>query len=207
MLFATESVDFTRPVGIIRLSDGRVLKNVTFVKFGADIVLMRSNLGPVGVRYEALPEDIRASAEQKRPGGPRWFAGDTSGNTEKIEGQIFIQTAGASSYKFGNTNVYAFDLYALDYFNQLGKPIHLPKPIHVTTTDADGKFTLKVPLDRPYFIFAQAERLTGDAASQNLSTSTYEWRVPMSAVRKGKLLLLSSDFRFSSSNVEIEKVD
>jgi flagellin-like hook-associated protein FlgL len=159
----------------------------------------------LGLRYEALPDDIRAIAEQKRPGGARWFAGDTSGNTEAINGQIFVQTKGNSSYKFGNTTVYAFDLSLLGNFTDGSKSVNLPKPIHQTTTDADGKFTLKVPIDRPYFIFSQANRLMVDGI--NTSNEGHEWRVPMSQVRAGKLLILSNDNDLPVSKVEIEKMN
>ena len=205
LLAVESSIDLTKPVPVMRLSDGRVLKNTTFVKFGPETVLVRSNLGPLGIRYEAFSDDVRAAAEQKRPGGPRWFAGDTSGNTETINGQIFVQTAGNSSYKFGNVEVYAFDLGALDNFNQPAKKIYLPKPIHVTTTDADGKFTLKVPLDRPYFIFAQASRLLVNGTESY--NEGHEWHIPMSAIRRGKLLLLSNENRSPVTAVEIEKVN
>jgi hypothetical protein len=201
---AAAQVDLSKPVPVIRLPDGRVHKNVTFLKFGPAIVTIRSHLGTSVIRYEFLPDDVRSAAEQQRPGGPKWFPGDTSGNTEVIEGQVFLQTQGASSYKFGNTEVYAFDLALLTHLdNTGGKRVRLPLPIHRTTTDADGKFTLKVPVDRPYFIFCQASRFI--AAGDLSETVSYEWRVPMSAVRQGKLLQLSSEHRFPVSRVEIEE--
>lgn len=200
---ASAQVDLSKPVPVMRLADGRVLKNVQFVKFGPATVTLKSHLGAAVIRYEFLPDDVRAAAEQQRAGGAKWFPGDTSGNTEKIEGQVFIQTQGESSYKFGNTTVYAFDLALLSNLeNAQGKLIRLPRPIHTTTTDADGKFTLKVPMDRPYFIFCQASRLVDASIG---ASATYEWRVPMSAVRQGKLLTLASDHRFSPTKVQIEE--
>lgn len=188
----------------VRLADGRVLRNVTFGRAGADTVVLRAASGPVAVRYEALPDDVRAAAEKRRPGGPRWFAGDTSGNTDTVEGQVFIQTAGAGSYKFGEVDVYAFDLALLQNFHHPSQGVvRLPRPIHRTTTDADGRFTLKLPRDRPYFIFAQASRLR--VAGPDTWTERFEWRVPMDAVRAGKPLLLSSDHRTTyTARLEIE---
>lgn len=199
------AVDLSKPVPVIRLADGRVLKNVTFSKFGGETVVMKSNLGAVVVRYDALPDDVRSAAEQKRPGGAKWFAGDTSGNSEKIEGQVFVQTQGAGAYKFGNCEVYAFDLSALSYFDatKQGK-VYLPRPIHRTVTDGDGKFTLIVPVDRPFFVFVQASRLI-DGGGFPL-TQKFEWRIPMSDIRKGRLLLLSNDNRSSLSDVQVEQV-
>lgn len=196
-----------KPLPVVRLSDGRVLRNVTFARYGGQTVTLRSHAGPVTVRYEALPDDVRSAAEQKRPGGPKWFAGDTSENTLSIEGQVFIATAGAGAYKFGNVDVYAFDVAAWQSFSQRSQGgVRLPRPIHKVTTDADGKFTLKVPVDRAFFIFAQASRLR--TAGLDSWTERFEWRVPMSAVREGQLLRLSDQHREPfTERLEIERVD
>lgn len=194
---AALGVDLSAPVPVMRLPDGRVLRGATFTKYGPELVTIRSNLGPLSVRYELLPDDIRAEAERHRPGGPRWFAGDTSGNTQTINGQIFVQTVGAGAYKFGNVDVYAIDLAALSNFSQPGK-VKLPRPIHMTTTDADGKFALRVPIDRPYFIFAQASRLVE-------TVRLYQWQIPMSDVRAGKPLALTQDNKSPVRRVEIEQ--
>ncbi len=201
-----EGINLSKPVPVIRLPDGRVLKAVTFAKFNFENVLLRSSLGSIVVRYDALPDDVRAAAEQKRPGGAKWFPGDTSGNTETVTGQIFIQTRGNSSYKFGNVTVYAFDINSLTNLDvPSDQTPRLPKPIHQTTSDADGKFQLKVPLDRPYFIFAQATRLI--VVGSNTENENYEWHVPVSAIRAGKQLLLSGENAMTGRLVEIEKVE
>jgi hypothetical protein len=186
--FAAE-VDLTKPIAAIRLPDGRILKNVTFTKYGPETISTKSSLGFLAIRYEALPDDIRAAAEQKRPGGAKWFPGDTSGNTEKIEGQIFVTTLGAGSYKFSSVEVYAFDLAALDFFKHAQGTVNLPRPISVATSDADGKFILKVPITRPYFIFAQALRLR--TVGPDTYPEVHEWRVPMNEIRQGRPLFLS----------------
>ena len=181
------------------LSDGYVIKKGVVRKCGPELVVFVSGAGVIkSARYEALPDDVRSQLEQFRLGGPRWFPGETSGNTDAIEGQLFIQTNGAGAYKFGNTTVYAFDLALLSAFSS-DRLVRLPKPINQVDTDGDGKFVLKVPRSRPYFIFAQAHRLLSDGGVERI-----EWRVPMSAVRKGKTLSLSSDYRFPYSYVEIE---
>lgn len=189
---------------VLRLSDGRVLKNVTFTRYGIENVTMRSHLGPVTVRYDALPDDVRGAAEQRRPGGAKWFAGDTSGNTRAIEGQVFIQTRGAGAYKFGGVEVYAFDLAALSRFQGSGE-VQLPRPIHKTTTDGDGKFVLKVPVDRACFIFAQASRLR--AVGLEEWNEVFQWRVPDSEVRANKPVLLSQENKAEPRKVNIEPVN
>jgi hypothetical protein len=188
---------------VVMLSTGRVLKKPVVRKCGAEMVVLAGTGWTQSVRYDALPDDVRSALEPFRPGGAQWFSGDTSANTIEIEGQIFVQTNGASSYKFGDTEVYLFDLYALEKFTGDGTMVLLPKPIHKTTTDADGKFKLRVPKNKPYFIFAQTSRFI--AAGELSSTERYEWRVPMSAVRKGQTLRLASEFRYPSSLVQIEE--
>lgn len=185
------------------LSTGRVLKKAQVKKCTVDLVVLSGTGWIESVRYEALPDDVRSQLEPFRPGGPRWFAGDTSDNTIEFEGQIFIQTAGASSYKFGNVDVYLFDLHLLSRFSGDTKNVSLPRPLHKTTTDADGKFKLRAPKNKPYFIFAQSSRVI--AAGDVSETLLYEWRVPMSAVRKGQLLKLSTEYRYPASLVTIEE--
>lgn len=188
---------------VVMLSTGRILKKPVVKKCGSEMVVLGGSGWTESVRYEALPDDVRSVLEPFRPGGARWFAGDTSANTLEIDGQIFIQTQGASSYKFGNVDVYLFDLHVLSRFSGDTKQIHLPRPLHKTTTDADGKFKLRVPKTKPYFIFAQSSRMV--VAGESSETLLYEWRVPMSAVRKGQTLKLASDYRFPVSDVTIEE--
>lgn len=187
---------------VLMLSTGRVLKKAVVRKCGPELVTLAGPGWSTSVRYDALPDDVRSILEPHRPGGARWFPGDTSGNTLEIEGQIFIQTQGSSSYKFGDVDVYAFDLYLLNKFTGDGTTVYLSKPIHKTTTDADGKFKLRVPKNKPYFIFAQTHRFI--AAGTLSENEYYEWRVPMSAVRKGQTLRLASEHRHPVSRVVIE---
>lgn len=206
LLFATSAAtEVTYPTlpEVVMLSTGRVLKKAVVKKAGPELVTVGGNGWSESVRYEAFPDDVRSVLEPLRPGGARWFPGDTSANTLEIEGQIFIQTVGASSYKFGNVDVYLFDSHALSRFSGDTTLVHLPRPIHKTTTDADGKFKLRVPKNKPYFIFAQTSRERPGV--ETMITETYEWRVPMSAVRKGQTLKLSSDYRYPLSQVEIEE--
>ena len=203
----TRGVELTKDVfpelpEMMMLSDGFVIKKGVVKKCGPELVTITGASGLKSVRYEAFPDDVRSQLEKFRPGGPRWFPGDTGGSTLNIEGQIFIQTQGSSSYKFGNVTVYAFDLNLLSNFSAPGTVVRLQKPIHQAETDADGKFTIKVPKGRAYFIFAQASRFV--AAGVDSYTQNFEWRVPMSAVRKGQLLKMSADYRYPSSQVEIE---
>lgn len=196
-------VDLSKPVPRLRLPDGRILENVQFVSFKTVDVFVRFKAGSMVLRYEVLPDDIRAAAEQKRPGGPRWFPGETAENSEEITGQVFVQTAGAGAYKFGEVKVYAFAAAHLDAWQRVGfdQVVHLPRPLSVATTDGDGKYRLRVPKNTPYFIFCQTTRMFSDG------THEYnEWRVPGETFKTAKeAFLTGANASPRSRKVEIEE--
>jgi hypothetical protein len=188
-----------KPIDALRLPDGRVLKKAVLAEFKAEHVLVRHAGGAAVVRYEFLPDAVRGTAEQKRPGGPRWFPGDTSADTLKYSGQVYVQTRGSGPYKFGATPVYVFDLNYLEFWKQPGV-VRLPKAIYETVTDADGKFTISVPADRPFFIFAQATRLVSSDHTEQL-----EWRVPGDSFKFPDNAALNNDNVSAFRTVVIEE--
>lgn len=195
-------VDLSKPVAVVRLADGQILQNVAFAGFKTETVLLKHAGGFSVVRYEFLPADLRAAAELKRPGGPRYFAGETAAEKVTISGQVFIQTVGLASYKLGNVAVYAFQADSLELLNApIGIP-QLPKPIAQTVTDADGRFKLTVPKGTPYFLFAQAERGMSDG-----TTERFEWHVPDSEIKYPDQVNLSDHWRYSYRRVQIEPVE
>ena len=203
LLFAAQrsaAVDLTKPIPTVALADGRVMKNVTFANYRADTVLMRYAGGAMAIRYEFLPADVRAAVEEKRPGGPRTPAADTGAKTISIAGQCFVQTQGAGSYIFGNVTVYAFDLeYLKTWETTNALSVKLPAPITEAVTDAQGRFKLSIPENRPYFIFAQAQRTVGGHIER------LEWHVPNSEIKPGVDLLLSNaPWRVTWRQVDIE---
>jgi len=201
-LYAAETIDLSKPVPRLRLADGRILQDVQFVNFKTLDIFIRHRAGSMALRYEALPDELRAVAEQKRPGGPRWFPGDTAERQLAIEGQVFVTTRGASTYKFGEVKVYAFDAQHLDAWNRVGfdKVVRLPKALAVATTDADGKFKLSVPKDTVYFLFCQTSRLIGNETEYN------EWRVPGETFKNPKEAYLSGkNLSPRTEKVEIEE--
>jgi len=204
--FAGAQVDLSKPVPRIRLADGRILQDVKFVTFKPLDVLIRHRAGPMAIRYEALPDDIRAAAEQQRPGGPKWFPGEGAENSISIEGQVFVQTRGEGAYKFGEAKVYAFAAEHLKAWDRVsrGQVVQLPKPLAVATTDGDGKFRLTVPKDTPYFIFCQASRLI--AAGAQSFTEVNEWRVPGEQFKNPKeAFLTGKNAEAQASKVAIEE--
>lgn len=181
-------IDLSKPVPRLRLADGRILQDVTFVQFKALDVFIRHKTGSMSLRYEALPDEIRAAAEQKRPGGPRWYPGETAPSNVVLEGQVFVQTKGAGPYKFGNVKVYAFDAVHLKTWDETyQREIRLPKPLAVATTDGDGRFKLSVPKDAPYFIYCATHRILGKSEEFN------EWRVPGEKFKNPKEIVLNND--------------
>lgn len=179
-------IDLSKAVPLMRLPDGRVLKNVQFVKFGPDTVTLKSHLGPALVRYEFLPDDVRAEAEKQRPGGPKWFPGETAEQVLTLQGQVFVQTRGAGSYQFGGVKVYAFDSRHLREWETNMMEIKLPKPLSVATTDGDGRFKMKVPKDVSFFIYCYTSRLLSvDVTERN------EWRVPFEKFKSAEEIILS----------------
>lgn len=196
-------VDLSKPLPRLRLPDGRILQDVTFVNFKTLDIFVRHKAGSLSLRYEALPDEVRAAAEQKRPGGPRWFPGDTVANSISIEGQVFVQTRGAGAYKFGEVKVYAFASAHLDAWKRVGfdQVVRLPKPLSVSTTDGDGKFRLNVPRDTPYFLFCQTSRLFADGSHE-----FNEWRVPGEEFKNPKEAFLTGrNTSPHTGKVEIEE--
>lgn len=114
---------------------------------------------------------------------------------------MFIQTRGAGPYKFGDVPVYAFPVESLDVWSMTPTgTVKLPPPMAETITDADGKFRLSVPKGKPFFLFAQAQRLMADG-----TTERFEWRAPSTEIKHFNQVNLSSDWRFPRRPVEIEK--
>jgi len=185
----------------LQLADGRILKKAVCAEFKADGVLVRYAGGSLFMRYEAFPQDFRAEVEQHRPGGPRYYQGETAVKKTEVSGQVFITTRGAGAYKFPGVKVYAFAAEHLALFDFNSNPVCLPKPLTMTTTDADGKFTLELPSGSAFFLFAQAGRLAGD------HSESFEWRVPGDSIKDKKHAMINEDFRYQPRPVVIEPMD
>jgi len=198
---AVDTVDLTKPLPRLRLADGRILQNVEFRQFKALEIFVKHNAGFLSLRYEALPDDIRASAEQKRPGGPRWFPGDTATASRLVAGQVFVQTPGMGPYKFGEVTVYAFAAEQFKAWDSVGfdRVVRLPKALSQTTTDGDGRFKLNIPKDTPFFLFCQTSRVFSDG-----SREYNEWRVPGEKFKNLAEAILNSENTSPRSEVVIE---
>lgn len=188
------------------LSDGRILKNATISGFTSETVVVRHASGSTLLRYEFLPDEQRAAAEKKRPGGARWFGRKSgaptapSADSLTIRGQVFITTAGAGAYKFSGITVHAFPASAIGaweatYIN----PVVVPRPLSSATTDGDGRFVLEVPRRGGYLLWAQASRMYSDGA-----WGRYEWRVPSTDITSPDNLIMSDKWRFEPRNIKFD---
>lgn len=184
---------------LVQLKDGRVLKKVTLANPNQTGVLLRQAGGEsLFVRYEFLPEVLREAAEAIRPGGPRPKT-TAEGTSKMVEfsGQIYVTTRGAGAYKFSGVRIYVFPLSAWDtWANTNLNPVELPRPLAQTTSDGDGRFTLKVPEGVAGFVFAQATRSVGGKTEHN------EWHVPLQA--GDPVLLNNTNLHGSFRPVKIE---
>jgi hypothetical protein len=196
---ASAAVDLSKPLPVLTLADGRQLKNATFATYRTFDVTVRHAGGSAVLRYEALPDEVRIEAEKRRPGGPRMAAGSTAVQKSTVSGQVFVTTVGAGAYKFSNVEVHAFPIEAMDAWVTNINPVQLPRPLASTRTDADGRFTIDVPKDVVFFLFAQASRMLPDGTQVS-----YEWRAPSAELKRRDQVFLSSEWRFPVRPVKIE---
>ncbi len=193
-------VDLSKPVPRLPLSDGRVLEEVVVEKFRFLDVIVKHRRGMAVLRYEALPDEVRAAAEQQRPGGPKWFPGEVAANRIDIEGQVFVQTRGAGPYKFGNVKVYAFEVKHLDAWETNLMTVKLPKPLVEATTDGDGRFKLSLPKDTPWFIYCRTRRIVGQFTENN------EWRVRGESFKNAKQVVLANE-NLSNGPIKVVEIE
>ena len=101
---------------------------------------------------------------------------------KEVKGEVFIVTQGAGNYKLGLVNIlaipedsiktYASNKSSTEFFLDPDKYFtQLPHGVATATTDADGKFTLKLPKAGRYVFAARAERKVVD------KTEKYYWLV------------------------------
>lgn len=190
----------------LALSDGRILQDATIGGFTAETVVVRHKRGSAVLRYEFLPDEQRAAAEKKRPGGPRWFARQSGSTTTAsadslaVKGQVFITTRGAGAYKFSGVTVHAFPSSAIGAWGATYvNPVQLPRPLSSTTTDADGRFALFVPKGSAYVLWVQAGRLGPGGFEE-----TYEWRVPSTDITSPDNVTMSDKWLVQPRPIRID---
>lgn len=186
-----------QPIAELKLTNGKVFRNVSVVRYGKDSVTLKSDagIGPLPYSYIPQPERGLMLAERDRPQPTA-----KAPAKREIAGQVFITTRGAGSYKFSGVNVIAYPKiqYAVasdrakflarsgdddSYQESWTKQLADISPIARVTTDADGKFTLTLPPNESaVFLYCLATRLTSRYVADRLTsfTEVYMWVVPVS---------------------------
>ena len=175
----------------VLLTSGLQLKNVSVVRWTKETVILKHSGGRDPISYASIVPAQRPIFEKWRDielgnlvqGQLKVTPGEPA--RKILNGQIFISTNGAGSYKLGGVTVRAYPISVLAAFYN-GALVYLPKPLSKTVTDADGKFTMAAPTEL-FFIFAQAKRLT-ESGWEN-----YAWHVAADKFPNPDFLILSND--------------
>jgi hypothetical protein len=104
-----------------------------------------------------------------------------------VSGQAYLQTIDQGPMKLAAMKVYAIPLAALSKFDDVDAEITLPTPLAKTVTDVDGKFTLKIPTDQPFFIFAM-----GGYTTHRGRYITFEWHIAQADISDPSSLQLQN---------------
>ena len=191
----------------LKLSNGVTLHHATPTRWASDYVVVKhaNGIDPVQYRYIA-PEQrpvVLAMKEQAAAAAPTPAplarTAPTAPTNTTLEGQAFIVTRGAGNYKLGGMLIYVFPAERLKAFDGYAT-VELGEPTTTATTDADGKFRLKLADDGEFFLFARVSRLTG------ASRESYEWIVLSAQITdRSNVLLSSNNNREPTRQVKIGK--
>lgn len=162
----------------IVLTSGRVLKDVTVIRWEKNRVLIRWAGGKEPIPFSIFKSPSQAEVERMSRG-----LEDYSG---EISGQIYLVTNGAGSYKFANAEVYLTPLGAD------GKPSRSKDSSIYARTDADGRFVIKKAASGPFILRCTARRMVGG------STQFYHWNLIARELRDPKNVVMSN------SNISID---
>ena len=173
----------------LKLIQGPVLRNLTFERFGHDYVVVRYNGTLTPIQFIHIDPTQRAAVFAYRDALQAKSAVPAKTDALKptvIEGQAFIVTQGAGSYKLGGMTVYALPLSALSNLDDaMGTP-DLGPPLGSVETDGDGRFKFKLPTGDPCLIFAHgSRRLT-------YGIEFYEWAIKSLDIGDASNLLLTN---------------
>lgn len=196
-VFAAETLELPDSV---KLANGAVLKKISVLRWTSDGVVLKHQGGADPIRFAHIDASQRATFEAlaKQAKKKAATSAPTAGSDSvSYKGQAFITTRGAGSYKLGGMTVYIFPDNVAGSFES-NQVVDLPKPLTKVTTDADGKFSFKLPTATPFFVFAQGSRAVGNYHER------YEWRLPSSAITdNASVLLMTENHRDSHTRVRI----
>lgn len=126
LLFATvvfaaaPTVDLSAPIPEVKLSNGRVLKNVTFVSYAATAIMAKWDGGRGTINYDQLTPETLSAIQHLRPNGafgPVIKPVDVPPLSEPpslaeiaLSGQVFVTTKGGTNVKLGGVPVFVYAL-------------------------------------------------------------------------------------------------
>ncbi len=163
----------------LQLTNHVTLHHATPTKWTSEYVVVRHVGGVDPIRYTSIAEPQRALVMSLRPSAksasPR---AEAAPNTIHVDGQCFITTQGAGTYRMSEVVVMFFPASAASAFDTNMQTVDLPRPLHTCKTDADGKISIDLPAgEGPWLVVSQASRRVG-ALRNGDPWERYEWRVP-----------------------------
>jgi hypothetical protein len=234
-LTAFASIDVNAPISMVRLKDGRELRNVTLVSFTPTSVLAKWDGGRGTLAYESLPADLAEAVKPMRPAprrvavqviesaAPSSLSGSASSVTaanQVYRGMAFVDLKWRRGFRLSDIEVHAMSAEAYRQFarsrntgalavargniaasplkdndykskvlsDELHKAMYAsfagaPDGYGVTTTDADGNFSLSCTQGE-VVIFARALCYSGGGRD----CEAFVWAVPAKA---GKVVNLT----------------
>lgn len=197
----------------LKLTNGAVLHKCEVVRWKTDSVVVRHVGGTDPIRFANIAADQRAEVEAARKAAIDAQAAQstpahapTNAKKERVyKGQVFVATMGGKNTKLGSVNVRAFPMSVMALFEGFSDTVALPKPLASTVTDADGKFTLAVPGNEPFFIFSQSGRYLGSYRGTPQSEH-YDWRIPSEEITDPSNVLLNNrNMAQRNFNVTVEE--
>jgi hypothetical protein len=235
-LSAFASIDVNAPISMVRLKDGRELKNVTLVSFTPTSVLAKWDNGRGTIAYDSLPADLAEAVKPMRPAprrvaipviespapsSPAGPASSVTAATHTYRGMAFVDLKWRRSFRLADIEVHAMSVEAYRQFARsrntgalavargkiaasplkdndykskvLSDELHramyasfagAPDGYGVTTTDADGNFSISCTQSE-VVIFARALCYSGGGRD----CEAFVWAVPAKA---GKVVNLTA---------------
>ena len=178
----------------VTLTSGRVLRNVTVIRWEKERVVLRHAAGADPIAFSLVAEPLRSQLPAIRAAGAALIEAKKTeaAKVYSVSGQVFVTTRGAQSYKFAGAHVRLFSEadFAMTEQRALNNlpsnfrrmtpeeqeiaigsawsaALESVKEITRATTDADGNYTLTAPSGN-YFVACLAGRLVGRAREQNV---------------------------------------
>lgn len=184
----------------LRLTSGLVLKKCTVVRWTSDSVVVRHQGGVDPIRFDRIASEQRAAVEEVRKAAQKPVAAPitpaAAENNTTIEGQAFIVTRGAGNYKLGDMRVRAFPI---EVWGGDTHSWNLGKPLAVATTDAEGKFRIKVPAGKEFFLYARGSRMAGG------EHENYQWLLRSDKITdRAAVALTNSNMDLRNVSIDFE---